>query len=100
MSKSIKFKNETFLDSTSISHNKKILNEILDEILNPKWTDLVLKNDWENYGSSFTIAQYTKIYNQVFLKGFLKNGTSGMEIAQLPSRFQTFKNACFFSNDI
>lgn len=33
MAKSIKFKNNNYLDSKGITHNKKLLNEILENIL-------------------------------------------------------------------
>lgn len=47
MSKSIKLENETYIDSSSISHNKKTLKEILDasnvysanEVVVGKWID-------------------------------------------------------------
>ena len=67
MAKSIKFKNDTYLDSTSIVHNKKKLSDILTLLVNEhgvinsnemitvnhggtdiKYYDLIFKNKYNN----------------------------------------------------
>lgn len=62
MSKSIKFRNNTYLDSSSIVHNKEPLNEILNTSL--KSTQRVIytaKKNQENYINSIKLGKGTWI---------------------------------------
>lgn len=60
----------------------------------PRWTPLVLKNNWTDYGNVFTTAAYTKTSSGlVVLKGMIKAG-SGV-IANLPTGYRPTLNVMF-----
>lgn len=51
-----------------------------------QWCNLTLINSWANYGSIYATAQYTKAADgMVMLKGLVKTGANGTDIATLPN---------------
>jgi hypothetical protein len=53
------------------------------------WQNAVLENGWENYGGSFTPAQYKRdVSNFVTLRGLIRNGDVGSVIFTLPVGFR------------
>lgn len=59
--------------------------DIIDET---EWANMVLENDWENYGGSFDVASYKKIGNLVILRGLVKGGTTKTTIFTMPTGFR------------
>lgn len=65
MSKSFKYKDNNYLDSTGIVHNKVLLNEVLGKVL------------YENYnGSNETITLNDSVSNYKFIEIFYKSNDS------------------------
>ena len=50
----------------------------------PIWTPLILLNGWQDYGAPYPPPAYSVWLKQVFLRGVLKSGASGI-FAQIPS---------------
>lgn len=64
MAKSIKLKNNTYIDSTSIAHDKNLLSEILEDIIlnNDLVNEILERNGIEDVGSN-TNGSYIKYKN-------------------------------------
>lgn len=52
-----------------------------------EWTDLVLLNGWEPYGSTWGAARYRRINGVVYLNIMVRYGTVTANIATLPAGF-------------
>lgn len=85
MAKSIKFKNDTYLDSTSIVHDKTNLSDILNYSTQPvaigKWIDgkktvyrKVLYSDNENTGSILVDFNFADMILNVYGYAIMSNG--------------------------
>lgn len=102
MSKAIKLKNSNYMDSTGIVHNRKLLSDVLDNlIVDTGWIDLELVNSWKNLEGDYPILQYRKINDQVFIKGVVLSGTRNI-IAKLPNEIKPTKNiyGLYVANDV
>ena len=82
MSKSIKLKNETYIDSSSISHERVSQNNFLEDT---GWRDLPLVTDASTL--EWCKLSYRKIKGIVYINGLFKlnNPTWGKQIGQLPN---------------
>jgi len=73
------------------------IENIKNEISGEEWENLTLLNGFETYdGTSYGIAQYKKIGNQVFLRGFLRTGAIETIFANLPEGFRP-KTNCYLT---
>lgn len=76
MAKSIKFKNDTYLDSTSIVHKKTKLSDLLEPVIlfegNRVTTPITLKDNINNY--SYLEFYYTCNGVKSFTKAIAQNG--------------------------
>jgi hypothetical protein len=52
------------------------------------WTALpTMQNGWVNYASGYQVAQYRKIGDRVEVRGFIKDGSLGTVISNLPAGY-------------
>lgn len=88
MSKSLKFKNNNYLDSSSIVHNRELLSEILKDT---GWVNLEVEENFNNL--SWEPLAYRKIGNIVFIHGggTLDYSTSNV-ICSLPNNILPRQN--------
>lgn len=97
MAKSIKLKDNNYIDSTSIVHNRTKLNEIISSV----WHPLPLTSNWNAFdNNSFNTPSYCIRGNMVCLKGLLKRSSNmvGLEtIANLPAGFRPPKRVLLSS---
>ena len=93
MSKSIKFRNDTYLDSSSVVHNKNKLSNILKD---SGWQYPTLLNNWSN--KNFSKCRYRKIGNIVYIEGVVGNNsnTSKSTIFILPKEYRPTYNYSSF----
>lgn len=91
LAKSIKPKDNVYIDSTGIVHNRNKLNDILndlDKLRQSAWTPLTLTQNWGAFdNNSFNSPCYRIVGNMVCLKGLLKRNdklASNEVIATLP----------------
>ena len=76
---------------------KDIKNNFGDNNNDQDWVDLTLLNGWKNSGiSNYANAQIKKIDNHVYIKGFIKGGTTTewTVIANLPLKYRPNRNVC------
>ena len=94
MSKSFKFKNNYYLDSSSIVDG----HEKLSDILNSNWTNLTLLNNFTEYAAQ-NVPQYRKLGKCVFLRGLIKTTqnitSSNRTIATLPFTTNQYTNTYY-----
>jgi hypothetical protein len=87
----IDFKN---LPDTSTPLNAENFNQLQtnveDAITGSDWTNMTFVNGWSNYSDNYSLGQYKKIGNQVFLRGFITGGTSDL-VTTLPEGFRPIR---------
>lgn len=81
MAKSIKLKNETYIDSSSVVHNRITLNNILKDT---GWVNLPLENDATNF--TWHPLRYRKMNGVVYFMGgiYLSNPSWAKLISKFP----------------
>ena len=92
MSKSIKLKNDTYIDSSSIVHNKEKLSDILNtesRILTFN-EEYVYSTDLEYYCLKIGKVVFLNIRTIAFKKGFEKTGTQFISGLPKPSTYLIF----------
>lgn len=92
MSKSIKFRNDTYLDSSSVVHNKNKLSNILKD---SGWQYPTLLNNWSN--KNFSKCRYRKIGNIVYIEGVVSGGATATTIFMLPNGYKPTYNYSSFA---
>ena len=91
MSKSIKFTNDTYLDSSGIVHDKTKLSDILKDSV---WKYPTLLNNWSN--KDFSKCRYRKIGNIVYIEGVVGGGAEAVPIFMLPNGYKPTYNYSSF----
>jgi hypothetical protein len=85
MSKGIKFKNNTYLDSSGVTHNRVSLKSIIDNyITDSGWLYPTMINGWVNRPENASPIRYRKIGKVVYISGAIKSGTFGQQVFTLP----------------
>ena len=69
-----------------------------DVTVNKSWQEIILTNEWENYGAGYQSAQYKKIGNQIFLRGLIRNGSNNTIAFTLPSGYRPPADLKFTTN--
>lgn len=68
------------------------LQTIYYPLTHTDWTNMYLQNSWTYYASGYTVPQYTKSSDGlVSMKGFIKTGTYGTTVANLPDGYRPSK---------
>ncbi len=97
MSKSIKLKDNNYIDSTSVVHNRTKLNEIINSV----WKPLPLTSNWGAFdNNTFNAPSYCIRGNMVCLKGLLKRNANMVRdetITTLPVGFRPPKRVLISS---
>ena len=52
------------------------------------WTGVTFQNSWTNFGSGYQDAQYRKVGDIVYLRGWVKGGAAAVTMFQLPVGFR------------
>jgi hypothetical protein len=95
LSKSIKYKNDTYLDSSSVIHGRKKLNELINELLTDSGKKSPsLMNGWCN--KSFNPCYYRKIGKIVYVYGVIGGGGNDTTIFTLPAGYRPAYMYCSF----
>lgn len=97
MANSIKLKNNNYIDSTGVVHNREKLSDILVNIFNAindsgKKTPNFI-NNWSS--KSFNPCYYRKVGNIVYIYGVIGGG-NGSDIFTLPAGYRPVKPYCSF----
>lgn len=90
MKKAVKLKNDKYLDSKYIVHNKKVLSEILDA---EDFTDKVTFNESAVRSHCYFIKQGNMVF--VAYQGEAKSHSSGEVIVNIPEGYRPAKNQIF-----
>ena len=111
MSKSIKLKDNTFIDSTGITHDRSLLSGLLNTIssnISSIFTSItnintkIADSGWVNITPSigtWTYFQYRKVGNKVTLRGYatsLSGGSSAVTVATLPVEIRPSSQIIYF----
>lgn len=86
MAKSIKLKNETYIDSSSVVHDRTTLNNILKDT---GWRDIIFYSGFSDF-ADWTTCKARKIGDVIYIKGAVKGFSSinYTQFAKLPNDFR------------